>query len=621
MSGKNPGKSPRGVETRSETRNAEKLKGKQSNQGKLENTNNNAADKSKAKAKAKQRKTEPEKAKSKEKGKSQPTAAVKSRGALKATPKSPKGKHAKGKFGNTLSQEEEVLDYEDEALDNTNASSASESSSESSSSSESESESTPSGESDFSEGQFDQDTSLHGFVNNENNGASPVEEDTLSENVPKNKRKSTGDEQLDAEQRKKKMRKEKTVKMTTSQLEKLMQDTIDNYKQTHENAPEPTGQSKSLGSETTIYSRLCPPVQGGARPQLQGVNQVAEGVELMQLNLSNESNNLSDDSVAAQLNSSDEMNVSLLPVQIPLPPPPPAVTQPRAKGPAVHPREVAQARADDMIKQAELQKAELAKPPGESVLEHENAQSGGQGIQNENLDGSLDYLHNSGTAHVDVSTRGKIKENVYVDLVRLLPRDLDTVDEDENLVLTNQNGKTYHVPPSDRENNQINTFKKWETAFKVFVSVYLEEYPHKMNIAPEFIQYMQLIEDMTTTWIWDNVYKYEKRHRRLMQQFKNRHWHVPYQAARAELKITHIMNNFTQTNPRFKKSGTPQSKPRKEVCRNFNRGKCIYGTSCRYDHRCGVCGKYGHSANQCRSKDTKDPEPVERKPNTAEPPN
>ena len=38
-----------------------------------------------------------------------------------------------------------------------------------------------------------------------------------------------------------------------------------------------------------------------------------------------------------------------------------------------------------------------------------------------------------------------------------------------------------------------------------------------------------------------------------------------------------------------------------EICKLFNRGKCTYGLSCRYEHRCAVkrCGKYGHGAHIC----------------------
>ena len=39
-----------------------------------------------------------------------------------------------------------------------------------------------------------------------------------------------------------------------------------------------------------------------------------------------------------------------------------------------------------------------------------------------------------------------------------------------------------------------------------------------------------------------------------------------------------------------------------EPCRRFNKGKCKFGQSCKYKHRCNVpsCGKFSHGAHICR---------------------
>lgn len=173
--------------------------------------------------------------------------------------------------------------------------------------------------------------------------------------------------------------------------------------------------------------------------------------------------------------------------------------------------------------------------------------------------------------------------------------------------MTSRQGKTYHVPPLDREDNTIATFKRWQTAFKVFMAVYLEEHPDRYHKAIELIQYTQMIEDMTTTWIWDNVFKYDKAHRRMMQTFPWRKWHVPYDIRKGHLKVTHAMNP-NHNNPRYRKPGQ-SAKAKKEICQNFNRGKCSYGNSCRFDHKCAICGKYGHCALNCRANN-KDKEVV-----------
>ena len=48
--------------------------------------------------------------------------------------------------------------------------------------------------------------------------------------------------------------------------------------------------------------------------------------------------------------------------------------------------------------------------------------------------------------------------------------------------------------------------------------------------------------------------------------------------------------------------GTPQAgkKSNRDICYRFNRGKCSYGSSCKFEHHCALCSKYGHGAWNCR---------------------
>lgn len=82
----------------------------------------------------------------------------------------------------------------------------------------------------------------------------------------------------------------------------------------------------------------------------------------------------------------------------------------------------------------------------------------------------------------------------------------------------------------------------------------------------------------------------------MMERFKNRDWVVPFDQAKKELKIMHTMKVAT-------KVGTQTGvKAKREPCRNFNRGKCDYGKACKFDHKCSICGKFGHGAFSCRMK-------------------
>ena len=40
----------------------------------------------------------------------------------------------------------------------------------------------------------------------------------------------------------------------------------------------------------------------------------------------------------------------------------------------------------------------------------------------------------------------------------------------------------------------------------------------------------------------------------------------------------------------------------KDNCKRYNRGKCTNGPRCQYQHKCDICGKYGHGAHICRKR-------------------
>ena len=38
----------------------------------------------------------------------------------------------------------------------------------------------------------------------------------------------------------------------------------------------------------------------------------------------------------------------------------------------------------------------------------------------------------------------------------------------------------------------------------------------------------------------------------------------------------------------------------RNICYKYNRGRCTYGFNCKFDHKCAICGKWGHGAYNCR---------------------
>ena len=265
-------------------------------------------------------------------------------------------------------------------------------------------------------------------------------------------------------------------------------------------------------------------------------------------------------------------------------------------------------RSDQMVKEAEASKARMFATPGKmnnltNVMNAMNP-TAGNAINWPELSSDImistlvdeEYLIIG--SHIDETMQRKILNNEYIDFAKLLPRDRLVQEEDHRMELVNKGGLTFFMPVADRESGAINSFAKWEQAFRVFSNVYTRKYPHK---ASELIQYNHLINMAALNFAWDNVYLYDKEFRIHMSKFPQRSWGVILQQAwmiRLKDRVRHDYGN--SPNP----SGENRRAKIREPCRRFNRGKCTYGHKCKYEHKCSVpaCGKFGHGAHICRKR-------------------
>ena len=138
--------------------------------------------------------------------------------------------------------------------------------------------------------------------------------------------------------------------------------------------------------------------------------------------------------------------------------------------------------------------------------------------------------------------------------------------------------------------SSLTNFYKWEAAFRVYANILTSKFPQK---SAELLQYCHVIHTASQTYVWENVYLYDKEFRFHMSCHPQRSWSIILQEAwnlRLKDKIRH--DNFM---------GKTRGKS-KEICKRFNRGKCHSGVSCNYDHRCLECGKFGHGAHICCNK-------------------
>ena len=204
--------------------------------------------------------------------------------------------------------------------------------------------------------------------------------------------------------------------------------------------------------------------------------------------------------------------------------------------------------------------------------------------------------------HLDAHLRKKIEDHEYVDFARLLPRDRVKSETDNRMEMISQNRQTYWVPYADCNNLSISSYHKWELAFRVFSNVYTSAHPGR---AAELLQYHYLIYSASQNYIWDNVYTYDIDFRLHISNHPNRSWGTILQQAwsfRLKDRLTHFKSNANSGDRN--QHGNGSNHGWKKLCTPFNQGFCHFGSSCKFEHRCALCGKFGHGAINCRHRST-----------------
>ena len=261
------------------------------------------------------------------------------------------------------------------------------------------------------------------------------------------------------------------------------------------------------------------------------------------------------------------------------------------------PERQAERRAEELIRQAETQKAKIYDVPGRCLTSSK--------VDEQKFLHSLyvDANYAMVASHVDDITRRKIENCEYVDFGKLMPRDQVMSEEDNRMVPINENGEQYWKPFADTKITGISSYSKWEVAFRVFSDIFARKFAEK---SPELIQYGHVIYTTSLSHSWEQVYGYDREFRIHMSRYPLRSWGIILQSAwnmklgekpRSSESAAHSDNNG---NNYQRSNGRGGSSKKKEICRRYNRGNCTYGTNCRFDHKCVVCLKFGHGAFKCR---------------------
>ena len=240
-------------------------------------------------------------------------------------------------------------------------------------------------------------------------------------------------------------------------------------------------------------------------------------------------------------------------------------------------------RVDKLIQQAELAKARIFNPPGKGLYEQFSHVCAVTTDEN--------YMHL--TAHVDETIQQKIEKGEYVDLGKLIPRDRVIQEEDNRMQLVLKDAKSYWVLIV--EQTSINSYVKWEKAFRVYADIYSRANPFQ---ATKLIEYSHIIHTILRSYSWDCVYLYDKDFRLHMARNPLRNWLVILQQAWS--LCLRDQNRYNFHAPHNNSNNRPQS--HKDICCRYNAGRCTYGLRCKYEHRCSYCLKLGHVEINCRKK-------------------
>ena len=334
------------------------------------------------------------------------------------------------------------------------------------------------------------------------------------------------------------------------------------------------GNSNASASEATVYQRVVKQVRNSLQPNQKDSNKINEFLALIRKDNEKQCSRKFSSLSEEMMDTSDECDLFSGSVQAG-----------RSADPnySMTPRKTPEENAEEIISDSERNKPVMHEVPGKFTLFSTDTYK-------------IDENYQMIDAHIDDHMRRKIQSFEFVEFGKLLQKG-KTVDDNRMEIVT-KNGFTFLLPVSDRESSQINSFNKWEQAFRVYSNVLTSKYPCK---ATELLQYNHTIQTTSASYYWDNVAAYDREFRQHISRHPGRSWSVILQQAWTMLLKDRVKNN----NSLFQKGHLPggkQNKKDREPCRRFNKGKCTFGLSCKFDHRCSVpkCGKFGHGAHICR---------------------
>lgn len=255
-------------------------------------------------------------------------------------------------------------------------------------------------------------------------------------------------------------------------------------------------------------------------------------------------------------------------------------------------RQAAKDRTERMILEVERQKLLLKKPISgnkHAISSQLKQLLDKPGSSDLSCDDKLFGL----SVHLDDLMILRIESGEFVDFSKLIPTDKVVPEEPSNrMQLITHEGKLGVAPFVNKDAVTVNCYKRWEIAFDVYSGVYTRAHPMR---GPEMLEYKHVIRNASETYVWSNVYDYDKIHRRHMERNLGCTWAKKHKDIWTD-KVKIYRPAALASAPEVLTPGK-----RRKPCRFFNKnGKCIKGSNCEFDHKCAFCGLFGHGKHNCR---------------------